>query len=132
MTVPDTDPTRALLQDLQARFAVFRDAQPLAIGIDAAILSRLPETNHKTLRAALRFHTGSTRYLKALQGASHRVDLDGNPAGEVSPAQRRHAADTLKARFQKAAQVRKAQAEAAEGEARQKEKLTQLVAKFSR
>lgn len=132
--MPDSHPdtARALLRELQVHFAVFRDARPLAIGIDAAILTRLPETDRKTLRGALRLHTGSTRYLKALQEADQRVDLDGNPAGEVTPAQRSHAADTLKARFQKAAELRKAQAEAAAAEARQKEKLTQLVAKFSR
>jgi ProP effector len=88
--------------------------QPLAIGIDAAIVARLPDLDRKALRAALRRHTGSIRYPKAMQEATARVDLDGNPTGEVTPAQRRHAADTLKLRFQQAAKVRQAQAAAAE------------------
>ena len=124
-------PARTLLQDLQAQFAVFRDAQPLAIGIDAAILLRLPELDRQVLRSALRQHTASTRYLKTLQAASQRFDLDGKVAGEVSEAQRSHAAETLKSRFQQAAQLRKEQAEAAAAAARQQQKLTQLVAKFS-
>lgn len=132
MSNPDSSSVQALLQDLQARFTVFRNAQPLAIGIDAAILQRLPETDRKALRGALRLHTGSTRYLKALQGAQQRFDLDGNPAGEVSPAQRSHAGEILKTRFQKTAQARKAQAEAEAAAARQREKLSQLVEKFSR
>lgn len=132
MTNSSISPARTLLQDLQARFAVFRDAQPLAIGIDAAILLQLPELDRQVLRSALRQHTASTRYLKALQAANHRVDLDGNVAGEVSEAQRNHAAETLKARFQKSAQLQKEKAEAAAAAARQQEKLTQLAAKFSR
>jgi ProP effector len=50
-------------------FAVFRDTQPLAIVIEAAILLRLPALDRQVLRSALRQHTGSTRYLKMLQSA---------------------------------------------------------------
>lgn len=132
MTDSSPNPARALLQELQAQFPVFRDARPLAIGIDAALLLRLPALNRQVLRSALRQHTASTRYLKALQAATQRFDLDGNEAGEVSEAQRAHAAETLKSRFQKAAQLRKEQAEAAAAAARQQEKLSQLVSKFSR
>jgi ProP effector len=132
MTNTSSSPARTLLQDLQAQFAVFRDARPLAIGIDAAILARVLELDQQALRSALRQHTGSTRYLNALLAGSQRFDLDGNVAGEVSEAQRKHAAETLKSRFQKAAQLRKEQAEAAAVTARQQQKLTHLVAKFSR
>src|SRR5574338_71045 len=132
MTDPTPSLSRILLQDLRARFIAFRDTLPLAIGIDEAILAKLPEVDRKLLRSALREHTASTRYLKALQSASERFDLDGNPAGKVTEAQRNLAGETLKARFQKAAQIRKEKAEVEAAAARQQKKLTDLVAKFSR
>lgn len=130
---------RALLKDLQEKFAPFRDCLPLAIGIDKQVIARLPEVDRKTLRIALGLHTNSTRYLKAMAKATVRVDLDGNPAGEVPEAHRAHADESLRERFKKEAEQRKAQrqaareAEEAERAARRSaEKLSQLAAKFSR
>ena len=72
-------------------------------------------------------------------GFIQRVDLDGNPAGEVPEAHRTHAEETLRERFRKEAEQRKAQrkvereAEEAERAAqRRADKLNQLAAKFSR
>lgn len=130
---------RALLKDFQEKFAVFRDHQPLAIGIDKQLLARLPDLDRKLLRTALRIHTNSTPYLKAMGKATVRFDLDGNAADEVSEAHRNHATTTLDERFKKVAEQRKAQREAeqAQREAEQAErrrsaKLEQLAAKFSR
>lgn len=129
---------RALLKELQEKFPPFRDCLPLAIGIDKQLLARMPGLDRKTLRIALGLHTHSTRYLKAMSKATVRVDLDGNPAGEVPEAHRTHAEETLRERFRKEAEQRKAQrqaqreAEAAErAAARRQEKLNQLAAKFS-
>lgn len=129
---------RALLKELQEKFPPFRDCLPLAIGIDKQILERLPEVERKTLRIALGLHTNSTRYLKVMAKAAARFDLDGNAAGEVPEAHRTHAEETLRERFRKEAEQRKAerqaQQEAAEAERlaqRHAEKLTQLAAKFS-
>lgn len=126
------DEPRELLKKLQAVSPTFRDCQPLAIRIDAAIHQRFPEFSRKALRTALRLHTSSTRYLKAVEKGDTRFDLDGHPAGEVTEAQRNHAAALLKERFAKAAQARRAQREAAEAERRRQEKLARLVDKFSR
>ncbi|AMO98086.1 proQ/FINO family protein [Collimonas arenae] len=130
---------RVLLKELQEKFAVFRDYQPLAIGIDKQLIARIPELNRKTLRIALGMHTNSLRYLKGMEKATVRFDLDGNNADEVTEVHRTHAAETLRERFKKNAEQRKAQraAEAAqlaaEKAARQHaEKLSQLTAKFSR
>lgn len=125
-------PARELLRQLQDSFAPFKTHQPLAIGIDSAIQERMPEVDRKTLRTALRLHTHSMRYLKAMEKARVRQDLDGNPAGEVTDEQRQHAADLLKERFKKAAAERRAR-EAEEAEARRKaEKLQQLAARFAK
>lgn len=133
---------RALLKEFQEKFTVFRDCQPLAIGIDKQLIALQPELPRKVLRIALRIHTNSLRYLKTMEKASVRFDLDGKPADPVSDAHRSHAAEILRERAQKHAAQRKLQraaedarrkADQAEQAARQRaEKLNQLAAKFSR
>lgn len=129
---PSVQAARALLKELQEKFAVFRDAQPLAIGIDKQLLARLPDLDRKVLRTALRFHTHSLRYLKSMEKAMVCFDLDGNPADEVTEAHRSHASETIRERFKKDAEQRKAQRQAEEAEKKRTEKLGQLAAKFSR
>ena len=128
----------ALLETISANFAVFREGRPLALGIHKAIIERMPEIDTAQLRLAMRLHTASTRYLKALQAASERFDLDGNPAGEVTAEQREVAGTTLRERFKKQADRRKAEEQSLkaareEQEAQQKrqEKLAQLAARFN-
>lgn len=123
---------RALLQRLQAASPTFRDYKPLALRIDNSILERFPEFERKSLRTALRMHTATTRYLKAVERSAERFDLDGNVAGEVTEEQRSHASKTLKERFAAAAKQQKAKREADEAERRRSEKLQQLVSKFGR
>ena len=101
-------------------------------GPDASILARFPEFDRKNLRIALRMHTASTKYLKAVERGAERFDLDGNPAGEVTQEQRQHAATTLKERFAAVARQQRELREAEEAERRREEKLKQLVTKFGR
>jgi len=126
---------RALLKQLQQQFPAFRDCLPLAIGIDKQVLARLPGLNRKVMRAALGIHTGSMRYLRAMEKATVRFDLDGNPGAEVTDVHRQHAKELLQQRFKKEADRKKAErAAAAEEEASRKrqEKLEQLASKFAR
>lgn len=130
---------RALLKDLQGRFDVFRNFSPLAIGIDKQLIAQEPELNRRALRLALRSHTMSTRYLKEMQTASARLNLDGSAAGEVTEEARTHSGDLLRERFKKQAEQRKAEQEtaravqeAAQAEQRRLEKLNQLTEKFGR
>lgn len=130
---------RALLKDLQGRFDVFRNFSPLAIGIDKQLIAQDPDVNRKALRLALRSHTMSTRYLKEMQIASARLNLDGSPAGEVTDEARTHSAELLRERFRKQAEQHKAEQEAArvvqeaaKAEQRRLEKLSQLTEKFGR
>lgn len=123
---------RVLLKQLQEAHAVFRDCLPLAIGIDKQLLARIPDLDRKQLRTALGIHTNSLRYLKVMEKATVRHDLDGNTADEVTETHRAHAAKLIGERFKKDAERRKAQREA-ELQARQHtEKLGQLVQKFGR
>lgn len=123
---------RALLQRLQEAFPAFRDCKPLALRIDASIVERMPDIDRKSLRAALRMYTASTRYLKAVERSQQRFDLDGQPAGEVTEEQRMHASTTLKERFAAVARQQKEKREAEAAEKRRTEKLQQLVSKFGR
>ena len=142
MNTPTENPVqnaRALLKTLQENFPVFRDYSPLAIGIDKQLLARLSDIDRKTLRIALGMHTHSLRYLKVMEKATHRLDLDGQAGAEVTADHRSHASEVLRERFKKEAERRRAQreAEAAErkaeaAERQRSEKLSQLVEKFGK
>jgi len=75
--------------------------KPLKLRIQADIQERAPgELSKQALSAFLRRHTGATSYLIAVSKATHRFDLDGQPAGELSDEHRQVAADELKRRRQ--------------------------------
>jgi len=131
----DIQSPRALLKQLQEQFPAFRNCLPLAIGIDKQVLARLPGLNRKVMRAALGIHTGSMRYLRAMEKATVRYDLDGNAGAEVTDTHRQHAKEQLQERFKKEADRKKAEREAAakdEADRKRQEKLEQLASKFSR
>ncbi|MES2740322.1 MAG: ProQ/FinO family protein [Pseudomonadota bacterium] len=133
---PATGPTpRTLLKQFQQQFAAFRDCLPLSIGIDKQILALMPELDRKLMRTALGIHTGSLRYLRAMEKAKLRYDLDGTPGAEVTQTHREHAAQVLQQRFKKEAERKKAERDAAAEEEANRvrlDKLNQLTAKFSR
>lgn len=130
---------RALLLKLQEISPTFKDCKPLALRIDKAIAERFPELDRKVIRSAMRMHTASTRYLKVMEKASQRFDLEGEVSGEVTEEQRAHAAQTLKDRFAEVAKRKKAAIEqekakraADEAEERKAAKLQQLLGRFSK
>ena len=126
---------RALLKQFQEQFPPFRDCLPLSIGIDKQILARLPDLDRKLMRTALGIHTGSLRYLRVMEKAKVRYDLDGTAGAEVTATHREHATQVLQQRFKKEADRKKAEREAAAAEEANRlraEKLNQLTAKFSR
>jgi ProP effector len=126
---------RTLLKQLQTQFPAFRDFLPLSIGIDKQILAVMPELDRKTMRTALGIHTGSLRYLKVMEKAKVRHDLDGTAGAEVTDTHRAHATQVLQDRFKKEAERKKAEREAAAAEEAARvraDKLNQLTAKFSR
>ena len=126
---------RTLLKQFQQQFPAFRDCLPLAIGIDKQILARMPNLDRKTMRTALGIHTGSLRYLRSMEKATVRFDLDGTAGAEVTDVHRAHAKETLQQRFKKEAERKKAErdaAQVAEADRLRQEKLLQLASKFSR
>ncbi|GHU04322.1 hypothetical protein FACS1894158_04370 [Betaproteobacteria bacterium] len=126
---------RDLLKSLQEKYPVFHEFKPLSIGIDKQLLAQDTGLNRKLLRLALGAHTHSFRYLKSMEKATRRFNLDGSPGSEVPEEHRQHAADVLRERAKKEAERRKAERQRVEEEAAQKqraEKLNQLVQKFAK
>jgi ProP effector len=112
---------------LYAEITVFRDYQPLAIGIHKSLVERFPDLDKGQVRTALHFHTGTTRYLKAIVEGAPRFDFDGNPSGVVTAEQQSQAAATLRERFKRGAERRRAEQEARQHQ----EKLEKLAQKFN-
>src|SRR5262252_917846 len=81
---------QALLAELREKFPLaFRPRQSptpwpaLKIGIDRDILERI-QVSRRLLKAVLRYYTSCPSYRAGLVAGAVRVDLDGEPAGEVA------------------------------------------------
>jgi len=111
---PGSVPTTEDIGDaLRQRFPVlFAGApKPIKLRIQVDIRERAPgEFSKAALSAFLRRHTGRTAYLIALTRATHRFDLDGAKADEISAEHRQAAHDEL-ARRRELRASREAQAE---------------------
>ncbi len=116
-------------------FSAEGEARPLKVGIFQDLVARVEgEMNlSKTqLRSALRLYTSSWRYLYGIKPGATRVDLDGNPCGELDEQHVEHARKQLeeaKARVQ--AQRAEQQAKNAKPQ-RQTVRKTPLVASVNR
>ena len=77
--------------------------RPLKLGIHTDILQRWPEVDPVLLRRALANHTRRDGYLLALlhHRGDRRYDLDGQPVGTVTEAERAEAARLLEASTQR-------------------------------
>lgn len=88
---------------------------PLKIGIHDDLLARHPDIDRPGLKRALALHTGRFSYQKALtKPGAARVDLDGNPAGEVTAEQAEIARQRLAELKAEADKKRKASAKSPE------------------
>ncbi|MCT8862351.1 RNA chaperone ProQ [Shewanella xiamenensis] len=89
------------------------ETKPLKIGLFQDLAERLADDSKvsKTqLRVALRRYTSSWRYLKSVKAGAQRVDLDGQPCGELEQEHIDHAQAMLKESQEKAKAKRAAQA----------------------
>jgi ProP effector len=84
--------------ELKQRFPALFTGQPkpIKLRIQTDIQQRAPGVfTRQALSAFLRRHTGSTSYLIALGKATQRLDLDGQPAGEIAAEHHAAAAEEL-------------------------------------
>lgn len=94
---PDTSPAATARQLRELFPALFAgNPKPLKLRIQHDIQERAPGRFTKpVLTAFFRRYTGSHGYLLAVSKASHRFDLDGAPAGELSAEHKQIAIDEL-------------------------------------
>lgn len=106
-------------------FTLEGEAKPLKIGIFQDLADRLsddPKVSKTQLRAALRQYTSSWRYLHGAKTGAVRVDLDGNPCGELDEEHVEHAKAALAESKAKVQARKKEQAQKAREEAKAKAK----------
>jgi ProP effector len=60
---------------------------PLKVGIHVDILARVPDIDGRVLSNALNDYVSGATYADAMVIGAKRVDLDGNPAGEIGRAE---------------------------------------------
>jgi len=83
--------TRAVQPVLEKLFELYphlfgENFLPLKLGIFQDLLAAHPEHfQRESLKAALGFHTRSTRYLQCVAAGNKRHDLQGNPGDGVAP-----------------------------------------------
>ena len=73
----------------------YRPHRPLKVGIAADIPARCPAIDRRVLSVALSVYTRRLMYLRGLVAGAARLDLDGNPAGEVTARDAEYAAARL-------------------------------------
>jgi len=100
MTIPKEDMHAAstrLAESFPQTFVLEKHLphRPLKVGIAADILARCPVLTRRELGPVLGVYAKRVMYLQSLVAGAIRIDLDGNPAGEVSTADAEHAAATL-------------------------------------
>jgi ProP effector len=93
-----------------------RPHRPLKVGIAADLQAHCPALEWRVLKVALAAYTGRVMYLRGLVAGAVRIDLDGNPAGEVSARDTDHATVKLD-EILAAREARKAVAVATKGAA---------------
>ena len=96
---------QTLLRERYPALFAAADPKPLKIGIHHDLLERHPELDLPGLKRALTLYTSRFSYQKALTKlGAIRMDLDGNPAGEVTEEQ----AEIARQRLAELKSVRKA------------------------
>jgi ProP effector len=83
-----------LIERFPQCFVLARDRKrPLKTGIHRDLIAALPEVPPKRLTAALGWYAGSWAYLKNMTAGAVRIDLNGQPVGEVTSEEAAAAAE---------------------------------------
>ncbi len=99
--VPELSPAACAARLAELFPALFTPGkpQPLKLRIQADIQARAPGIfTKKSLSVFLHRHTTATAYLRAVANAPQRIDLDGQPAGEIAEEHRQAALAELERR----------------------------------
>lgn len=85
----------ALLAELRARWPILGQPKPLKIGIRKDIRAALDGISGVRISRAVLLHIASPEYQKALAAGGPRYNLAGEPDGEVTAKEQRHAQAVL-------------------------------------
>ncbi len=96
---PTTPPSElrmdALDKQLCGAFSIWRDHQPLALGIEKSIFRFIAaqhiSASKRVVQKLLKRHTSTRSYRDNILQQAQRYELDGSPAGEVSQIDKDHA-----------------------------------------
>ena len=100
MTITKQD-IHAALADLATRYPQtfvlekYQPHRPLKVGIAADLRERCPAVERRVRSVALSVYAKRIMYLQGLVAGAPRIDLDGNPAGEVTAKDEAYATATL-------------------------------------
>ncbi len=104
LKAPTTPPSEIRLDNLNASlnaFDVWRNYQPLALGIERAIFQHAARhslsCSKRVVKKLLHRHTHDRRYLQSVRVGGQRLNLDGTETGAIQPAEQEHAARVLAA-----------------------------------
>lgn len=90
----------SIFAKLCERFPVFEPRQnephkPLALKIREQIWQRWPDVDRDALSVTLRWYTQRRTYLLSVIAGGNRYNLDGEPAGEITPSEVEYATKML-------------------------------------
>ena len=96
---PTTSPSElrmdALDKQLSAAFSIWRDHQPLALGIEKSLFRFIAvqhlSASKRVVQKLLKRHTSTQTYRDNIQQQALRYELDGTPAGVISQLDKAHA-----------------------------------------
>lgn len=101
---PTTSPSDIRLDNLNTSlnaFEVWRDLQPLALGIEKQLFQHIAKhqlsCSKRVVQRLLREHTRKRSYLQPLVSGAVRFNLDGTESGTINQSEKNHAAQLISA-----------------------------------
>jgi sRNA-binding protein len=83
--------TEMIAEHVYGKFEVFRQFRPLALGIHESLIAAMPQFDPALIARVVANHCRKPRYIKSLARGGKRFDLNGKPAGEVKPEEKKAA-----------------------------------------
>ena len=100
--------TEMIAAHVYAKYDVFKQFRPLALGIHEALIAALPQFDAQLVSRVLANHCRRQRYLKALARGGKRFDLALKAVGEVTAEEKAAAERLCQARNDKQAAAKAA------------------------
>ena len=80
--------TEMIAAHVYAKYDVFKQFRPLALGIHESLIATLPQFDPQLVSRMLANHCRRQRYIKSLARGGKRFDLAMKPVGVISPEEK--------------------------------------------